>query len=297
MRLSRYFLPVLKETPTEAQIVSHRLMLRAGLIRQEAAGHLCLAAARLSRAAEDRADRARGNEPRRRDRNPHADAAARRSVARDRPLRRLWPGDAAHQGSPRARADLRSHQRGHGDGNFPRLCPFVQGAAAQSLSHPVEIPRRGASALRRDARPRIPDEGCLFLRPRQGRRAAFVQQDVCRLSAHVLAHGTEDDSDARGNRPHRRRSQPRVHRARRHRRERGVLPQGSARHADARRGRRFRLRSRADRAPAHETLCRDGGRARPGAVRNGSSGRQARSRRAASRSGRSSISARNIPCR
>lgn len=38
MRLSRYFLPVLKETPAEAQIVSHRLMLRAGLIRQHASG-------------------------------------------------------------------------------------------------------------------------------------------------------------------------------------------------------------------------------------------------------------------
>ncbi|WP_404378891.1 proline--tRNA ligase [Caenispirillum salinarum] len=38
MRLSRYFLPTLKETPSEAQIVSHRLMLRAGLIRQHAAG-------------------------------------------------------------------------------------------------------------------------------------------------------------------------------------------------------------------------------------------------------------------
>ncbi len=38
MRLSRYFLPVLKETPAEAQIVSHRLMLRSGMIRQEAAG-------------------------------------------------------------------------------------------------------------------------------------------------------------------------------------------------------------------------------------------------------------------
>ncbi|MEM6383671.1 MAG: proline--tRNA ligase [Pseudomonadota bacterium] len=38
MRLSRYFLPTLKETPREAEIVSHRLMLRAGLIRQEAAG-------------------------------------------------------------------------------------------------------------------------------------------------------------------------------------------------------------------------------------------------------------------
>jgi prolyl-tRNA synthetase len=38
MRLSRYFLPLLKETPAEAQIASHRLMLRAGMIRQEAAG-------------------------------------------------------------------------------------------------------------------------------------------------------------------------------------------------------------------------------------------------------------------
>lgn len=38
MRLSRYFLPVLKENPAEAQIVSHRLMLRAGLIRQASAG-------------------------------------------------------------------------------------------------------------------------------------------------------------------------------------------------------------------------------------------------------------------
>lgn len=38
MRLSRYFLPVLKEEPKEAQIVSHRLMLRSGMIRQQAAG-------------------------------------------------------------------------------------------------------------------------------------------------------------------------------------------------------------------------------------------------------------------
>ncbi|HEX4506631.1 MAG TPA: proline--tRNA ligase [Alphaproteobacteria bacterium] len=38
MRLSKYFLPTLKENPAEAQIVSHRFMLRAGMIRQEAAG-------------------------------------------------------------------------------------------------------------------------------------------------------------------------------------------------------------------------------------------------------------------
>lgn len=36
MRLSRYLLPTLKENPADAQIASHRLMLRAGLIRQEA---------------------------------------------------------------------------------------------------------------------------------------------------------------------------------------------------------------------------------------------------------------------
>jgi prolyl-tRNA synthetase len=38
MRLSRYFLPILRETPKEAEIVSHRLMLRAGMVRQEASG-------------------------------------------------------------------------------------------------------------------------------------------------------------------------------------------------------------------------------------------------------------------
>jgi prolyl-tRNA synthetase len=38
MRLSRFYLPLLKETPADAQIVSHRLMLRTGMIRQEGAG-------------------------------------------------------------------------------------------------------------------------------------------------------------------------------------------------------------------------------------------------------------------
>src|SRR5262247_3182537 len=38
MRLSRFFLPVLRETPKEAEIVSHQLMLRSGMIRQSSAG-------------------------------------------------------------------------------------------------------------------------------------------------------------------------------------------------------------------------------------------------------------------
>lgn len=38
MRMSQFFLPTLKETPAEAQVVSHQLMLRAGMIRQTSAG-------------------------------------------------------------------------------------------------------------------------------------------------------------------------------------------------------------------------------------------------------------------
>ena len=38
MHLSRYFAPILRETPKEAEIVSHQLMLRAGMIRQASAG-------------------------------------------------------------------------------------------------------------------------------------------------------------------------------------------------------------------------------------------------------------------
>src|SRR6187455_156962 len=38
MRLSQFFLPVLRETPKEAEIVSHQLMLRAGMVRQASAG-------------------------------------------------------------------------------------------------------------------------------------------------------------------------------------------------------------------------------------------------------------------
>ena len=38
MRLTQYFLPILKEDPAEAQIESHKLMLRCGLIKQSSAG-------------------------------------------------------------------------------------------------------------------------------------------------------------------------------------------------------------------------------------------------------------------
>ncbi|HJV35932.1 MAG TPA: proline--tRNA ligase, partial [Geomonas sp.] len=38
MRYSQYFIPTVKETPSDAEVISHKLMLRAGMIRKLAAG-------------------------------------------------------------------------------------------------------------------------------------------------------------------------------------------------------------------------------------------------------------------
>jgi len=68
MRLSRFFLPILRDTPKEAEIVSHRLMLRAGMARQQAAGiytflPLGLRVLRkVCRIVREEQDRAGGNE-------------------------------------------------------------------------------------------------------------------------------------------------------------------------------------------------------------------------------------------
>ena len=67
MRLSRSLIPTIKENPAEAQIVSHRLMLRAGLVRQVAAGSMpgcrrgggcCKHIAQVVREEQDRVGRA-----------------------------------------------------------------------------------------------------------------------------------------------------------------------------------------------------------------------------------------------
>ena len=104
------FPALLKEAPAEAEIVSHKLMLRAGMIQQLVGRHLQLAAAGLCRPAEGRADRPRGDERGRRHRGPDADDPAGRSLARERPLRGLRQGDAAHQGPARARHAVRADQ-------------------------------------------------------------------------------------------------------------------------------------------------------------------------------------------
>ncbi len=87
MRLTQYFLPVLKETPAEAQIASHRLMLRAGMIRQASAGIYSWLPLgyRVLRRIED--DRASGAGAGRAYRDADADDPVGRPLARERTIR------------------------------------------------------------------------------------------------------------------------------------------------------------------------------------------------------------------
>ena len=158
--------------------------------------HLFLAAAGLQGPAAAGRYRPRGTAAR----GPHPDAdadlAIGRSVARERPLRRLRAGDAAHQGPARARPALRPDQRRADHRHLPLHRDIVPRAAADALSHPVEIPRRDPPAIRRDAGPRVLHEGRLQFRPDQGRRAARLQPALRQLPAHLRADGAEGDPDA-----------------------------------------------------------------------------------------------------
>ena len=96
MRLSRYFLPVLKEAPADAQIVSHQLMLRAGMIKQNGAGiyswlplgmRVLHKIEKIVREEQERAGAVELLMP---------TIQSADLWKESRPLRRLWQGDAAH---------------------------------------------------------------------------------------------------------------------------------------------------------------------------------------------------------
>src|SRR4029079_6310478 len=139
MRWSRAFLPVLKESPSDAQIVSHKLMLRAGLVRQTAGGiHAWLPLGfrvlkKIEQIVREEQDRAGALEMlmptlqsarlwRKRGRSEHhgPDTRVARAGARGRPIRRLRPRDAAHPRPPQSRDALRPDQRGDDHHALPR---------------------------------------------------------------------------------------------------------------------------------------------------------------------------------
>ena len=101
MRYSQMLIPTVKEVPAEAEITSHQLMIRAGLIRKVASGTYTYLPLGLADAAEDHRDRPRGDGPGRGPGDPDALPAADGAVAADRPGRGLRRDHVPVQGPPR----------------------------------------------------------------------------------------------------------------------------------------------------------------------------------------------------
>ncbi len=149
MRLSRYFLPILRETPKEAEIVSHRLMLRAGMIRQEAAG--IYAFLPLGLRVLDKVCRIVREEQNR--------SGAIELLMPTIQSAELWRESGRYEayGKEMLRiTDRHEREMLYGPTNEEMITEIFRAyvrsykeSAAQSLSHPVEVPRRGAAALRR----------------------------------------------------------------------------------------------------------------------------------------------------
>jgi hypothetical protein len=87
MKASQFFISTLKEAPADAEVVSHQLMMRAGMIKKLGAGIYTYMPMGLRVVPQGRGDRARGDEPRRRRGADHAGGPAGRALAGNRPLR------------------------------------------------------------------------------------------------------------------------------------------------------------------------------------------------------------------
>ena len=175
MRWSRYPITTVKEDPSEAEVVSHQLMLRAGLIRRLAAGiytwtPLGLRSLRkVETIVREEMDRA---------------GAFEVLMPAVQPAE-LWQesGRWEKYGPELLRLKDR-HERGLRDRPDPRggdhrprapRTEELSPAAGQFLPDPDQVPRRDPAALRRDARPRIPDEGRLFVPRRRGLAAGGLR--------------------------------------------------------------------------------------------------------------------------
>jgi hypothetical protein len=264
MRLSRFFLPVLKETPSEAQIASHRLMLRAGMIRQEAAG--IYAWLPLGLRVLKKVETIVREEMER--------AGAVELLMPTLQLADLWRESGRYDAYGPEMLRIRDrHEREllYGPTNEEMITEIVRASVRSYKDLPLNLyhiqwkfrdeqrPRfgvmRGREFLMKDAYSFDIDEASA--------RAAYNRMFIAYLNtfarmgrAHARRHG-----------PDRRRPQPRVHHPGRHRRERGLLPQGPGRHARARAGRGLVRRSSTSRERAHGPLCGHGGDARPRRLR------------------------------
>ena len=139
MRLSQYFLPLLKETPKEAQIVAHRLMLRAGMIQQSSAGIYSWLP--LGKKVLDKIAQIVREEQNR--------AGAVEIMMPTIQPSELWQESGRYDDYGADVLRIRDrHERDmlYGPTNeeqvtdTPHTCPKLQGIAAEPLPYPVEVP-------------------------------------------------------------------------------------------------------------------------------------------------------------
>ena len=189
MRWSKTLIPTLKEDPADAEVVSHKLLVRAGFIRQISRGiydyfPLALKVIRkVERIVREEMDR----------------AGAQELLLPVCSPAELWQESGRWEmyGKELLRFKDR-HERDFclGPTHEEVITDLVRRSvrsyrefAVQSLSDPDQVSRRGAAALRPDARARVHHERRLQLSRRRGRLPARIRQHVRNLQADFLPLG------------------------------------------------------------------------------------------------------------
>ena len=225
-RYSRTFIPTLKEAPADAQVASHRLLVRAGFIRQLGAGiydHLPLA--RRSLAKVERIVRGRDGRHRRPG-VPPAGHPPGGDLEGERPLGRDGRQHVPAEG-PQGRRLLPGHDpRGDLHRHRPRRAAQLPAAAPGLVPDPDQVPRRASPQVGPSSRPPVHHEGRLLLRRGRGRARQELRRSAPGLRADLHPLWTRFRGRAGPLRRHGRLGLAGVHGSHRRRRgRRGRLPE------------------------------------------------------------------------
>ncbi len=185
LRMSTMFLRTLREDPADAEVASHRLLVRAGYIRRAAPGGFTWLPTRVDRVPQRRARRPRRDGSCRVPRGPLPGAGAPGAVRAVRPLDRLRRQRVPPEGSPRRRHAVGADARGTVHAARQGPVQQLQGPAAGDLPDPDQVPRRSPPAGRPAARPRVRDEGLVQLRPHRRGPGGQLPTPPRRVPAHV----------------------------------------------------------------------------------------------------------------
>ena len=186
--MSTLFLRTLREDPSDAEVPSHRLLVRAGYIRRAGARRIHMAAARLDRVPQRREHHPRGDGRGRVPGGALPGAPAEGAVRDLEPMDRVRRQPVPPQGSPRQRLPPRPDARGVVHAPREGSLLVVPRPAAAHLPDPDQVPGRGATARRAAARARVRDEGLVLVRHRRRR--------ICRSRTHCTAPTTSRRSTA-----------------------------------------------------------------------------------------------------